>query len=152
MNTLTNIQINDLLKNVINYKGCFSKDELRTKLKEGFYVVNLQNKNDGIGTHWCGLYVSQNYDIYFDSYGVICPENLEKLLTRLHYNHKMIQALNSSSCGYYVILFILHMNKFNINSDMLINKFNDFINIFNKNTLLNEKILKNELIKYNISM
>jgi hypothetical protein len=152
MNTLTNIQIDEMLKNIKNYYGCFSKDEIRTKLKEGFYVINLQNRNDGDGTHWCILYITNHYQLWFDSYGFICPENIDKLCNKLVFSEKMVQSLDSSSCGYYVILFILNMNQYNINDRNLINKYNDFINLFSKDTKLNERILKNELIKYNIIM
>jgi len=152
MNTLTNIQIDKLLKNIKNYKGCYSKDNIRTKLKEGYYVINLQDSNDGDGSHWCCLYVSKYYDLYFDSYGFICPENIEQLCDKLIYSQKMIQSLNSSSCGYYVVLFILYMNKFNINDKLLIVKYNNFINLFNKDEMINDKILKTELSKYNIIM
>jgi hypothetical protein len=152
MNTLTNIQIDELLKPVKNYKGCFSKDEIRTKLKEGYYIINLQNSKEGSGTHWTCLYVTKYYDLWFDSYGFICPENIEKLCNKLIYNSKMIQSLDSSSCGYYVILFIMYMNKFDINDNMLIVKYNDFCNQFKNDTKLNERILKNELTKFNINM
>jgi len=152
MNTLTNIQIDKLLKNIKNYKGCYSKDNIRTKLKEGYYVINLQDSNEGDGSHWCCLYVSKYYDLYFDSYGFICPENIEQLCDKLIYSQKMIQSLNSSSCGYYVVLFILYMNKFNINDKLLIVKYNNFINLFNKDEMINDKILKTELSKYNIIM
>jgi hypothetical protein len=152
MNTLTNIQIDALLKNIKNYKGCFSKDEIRTKLADGYYVINLQDSNDGNGSHWCCLFVSKYFDLYFDSYGFICPENIEQLCDKIIYSEKMLQSLNSSSCGYYVILFIMYMNKFDINDKMLIVKYNNFINLFNNDVNMNDKILKNELSKYNITM
>ena len=152
MNTLTNIQIDDLLEYIKHYKGCFSKDEIRTKLKEGYYVINLQNSKEGNGTHWCCLYVTKYYDFWFDSYGFICPENIERLCDKLVYSSKMIQPLNSSSCGYYVVLFIMFMNRYDINDNLLIVKFNDFLNLFKTDVKLNEIILKNELLKYNIIM
>lgn len=152
MNTLTNIQINKTLNSIKNFNGCYSKDEIRTKLNDGYYVINLQDSDKGNGSHWCCLYVSKYFDLYFDSYGFICPENIEKLCDRLIYNNTMIQSLDSSSCGYYVILFIMYMNKFDINDKMLIVKYNNFINLFNNDVKMNDKILKNELLKFDIIM
>ena len=46
----------------------FSRDNL-TKIKDGAYVINLDEYSD-IGTHWVALYVNNNSVTYFDSFGV----------------------------------------------------------------------------------
>ena len=61
-NTLSNFQINDYLKNVLNFRGCFYKNELPDKLFNGFYIINLDNGSHG-GTHWTVLYIG-NYVSY----------------------------------------------------------------------------------------
>ena len=147
---LSNIQINNILKNVKNYKGCYSKDELKTDLDKGYYVVNLQNYNDGNGSHWCVLYKTKYFDFWFDSFGIGPPLNIEKLCHKLIYNTQDIQDLDSCSCGHYCIYYIMFMSNYDINSRNLINKHNNFVNLFSKDTKMNEIILRTFLNKQKI--
>jgi hypothetical protein len=73
---LTNIQLNDILRDVKNYNGCYSKDKLPNKLKCGFYIINLESyyKKNGKGTHWVCFYYSPSCSLYFDSMGFVAPE------------------------------------------------------------------------------
>ena len=48
--------------------GVSSRDNLRNKIKDGAYVINLDEYSD-IGTHWIALWVNNNVT-YFDSFGV----------------------------------------------------------------------------------
>lgn len=141
MNELSNFDIDRIIKNydLQNvYKGCYSKDQLK-ELQTGFYIINLQSSTDGNGTHWCCLYVvNPVYSCWFDSFGFYPPEDIEDLLKNYDYNDKDIQNINSSACGYYCIAFIKFMRgKTNPKK-----AFNTFINLFNKNTAYNDKILK----------
>ena len=43
----------------------FSRDNLPNKIKDGAYVINLDEYSD-IGTHWVALYVKNNDITYFD--------------------------------------------------------------------------------------
>ena len=43
-------------------------------MMDGPFVINLDKYSD-IGTHWVALYVQNNNDTYFDSFGV---ENIPK--------------------------------------------------------------------------
>lgn len=138
---LSNIDIlNILSKNNIKINGVFSKD-LLPELKKGFYIINIQNSNDGNGTHWTCLYYGDN-NIYFDSFGSPAPVEVQENLKDYFYNDKQIQNINSSACGYYCIAFI----KFMLKNDKTQKDFQKFLDVFKTNSKHNDIILKN-LIK-----
>ena len=69
-NALSNIDIINILKSQkIKINGVFMKDELPSKLKRGFYVINLQSSNVGNGSHWTALYYRPKKSFYFDAFG-----------------------------------------------------------------------------------
>lgn len=144
MNTLTNHLINDILYKLINnYDGCYMSDQGKFIKNNNYYVYNLHNSNQR-GSHWVGLYKGKNISYYFDSFGFVCDKEIEKYIKPYKYNKIQIQDINSSSCGYFCIAFIIFM-KYNNNN------INNFINMFNKDNIkLNEFILYNYLKKYNI--
>ena len=56
-------------ENESRFNGVYSTDNLRNKIKDGAYVINLDEYSD-IGTHWIALYVKNNVVTYFDSFKV----------------------------------------------------------------------------------
>ena len=56
-------------ENESRINGVYSKDNLPNKIKDGAYVINLDEYSD-IGTHWIALCVKNNDITYFDSFGV----------------------------------------------------------------------------------
>ena len=56
-------------ENESRFNGVYSKDNLPNKIKDGAYVINLDEYSD-IVTHWIALYVKNNDITYFDSFGV----------------------------------------------------------------------------------
>ena len=56
-------------ENESRFNGVYSRDNLPKTIKNGAYVINLDEYAD-IGTHWIALYVKDNEVIYFDSFGV----------------------------------------------------------------------------------
>lgn len=140
MNELSNFDILKILdKKNIPINGVFSKDRLPS-LKKGFYVINIQNSDEGSGTHWtCLLYDNDDENIYFDSFGFPAPMEVQQHLKSYIYNDKQIQNLDSTACGYYVISFIKYMH----NKKNKLESFNKFLNIFKTNKLHNDVILKN---------
>ena len=72
----------------------------------------MQDSDDGVGTHWLGYFndPKDKYIMYFDSFGVEPPEEIEKWLKStkkdILYNTSQIQNIKSVLCGYYVIYFI----------------------------------------------
>ena len=84
--------------------GCFTPEEL-TELKKGNYIINLNGHS-----HWCGL-ICDDTCVWFDSFGFPPPDRIEKLMpTPYIFNPYDIQALPSSSCGFYVVAFLKWMN------------------------------------------
>ena len=66
---LTNFEIWKYYQNEFRFNGVYSRDTLSNKIKDGAYVINLDETSD-IGTHWIALYVLNNNVAYFDSSGV----------------------------------------------------------------------------------
>ena len=66
---LANFEIQKYYENEPRFIGVFSRDNLPKKIKDGAYVINLDEYRD-IGTHWIALFCKKNEIIYFDSFGV----------------------------------------------------------------------------------
>ena len=56
-------------ENDSRFNGVYSRDNLPNKIRNGAYVINLDEYSD-IGTHWVALYVKNNDTTYFDRVGV----------------------------------------------------------------------------------
>ena len=117
------------------------KNELPSKLKRGFYVINLQSSTDGNGTHWTALYYDSKHSYYFDPFGFLAPTEVEQKLNEYTFNNKQIQNLKSTACGYYCIAFIIFMNK-RKNKKL---GFIIFVDEFSTDTKKNDKLLYNYL-------
>ena len=62
-------------QNEPNFNGIFSRNNLPLKIKDGTYVINLDEYAD-VGTYWISLFCKENEIAYFDSFGVEhVPEN-----------------------------------------------------------------------------
>ena len=66
---LTNFEIKDYYGNEPRFSGVYSRDNLPKIIKNGGYVINLDEYAD-VSTRWIALYVKNNEVIYFDSFGV----------------------------------------------------------------------------------
>ena len=76
-----------------------------TKVKDGAYVINLDEYSD-IGTRWVALYVQNNNVTYFDSFGVEhIPKEIKAFINNknIKINIFRIQAHHSVMCGYFVL-------------------------------------------------
>jgi hypothetical protein len=138
-NTTSNIDLIDILNktNINNFNGVYPKDRLNKPLKNGFYIINLQDSG-GTGTHWTALYkINDGFSLYWDSFGFPAPENIEDIVYKYEYNKKQIQDIDSTSCGFYCVAFI----KFMYNKQDKLTAFNTFCNLFGTNTKDNEFIL-----------
>ena len=69
LHPLTNFEIQEYYQNEPRFNGVFSRDNLGSAVKNGAYVINLDEYHD-IGTHWVALYVTNKTIMYFDSFGV----------------------------------------------------------------------------------
>ena len=66
---LTNFEIQEYYQNEPRFNGVFSRDNLPNNIKNGAYVINLDEYYD-IGTHCVALYVNNKTITYFDSFRV----------------------------------------------------------------------------------
>ena len=105
---LTNFDFMRYYKDNPKFGSVYSRDNL-PRLKESFYIVNLDDKG-GPGTHWVVVYNLGKNCIYFDSFGVSPPEEvLDKMREtgkQLVMNSYRIQDLASINCGFYCIYII----------------------------------------------
>ena len=67
--SLTNSEIRKYYENEPRFNGLYSRDNLPKAIKNGAYVINLDEYAD-VGTNWIALCVKNNEVIYFDSFGV----------------------------------------------------------------------------------
>ena len=66
---LTNIEIINYYENEPRFNGVYSRDKLPKVLKNGAYVINLDEYKN-TGTHWIVLFMKNNKVSYFDSFVV----------------------------------------------------------------------------------
>jgi hypothetical protein len=125
----------------------------KIKPQKGCYIINLQDSDNGNGSHWTALIITDKNALYFDSFGISIPSDILHFIWR--YNKKSsviysidgIQSIKSVYCGWYCIYFLYFItvqhNK-NKNYRYLMNKHNSIYNLDTK--YLNDRILK-RLIK-----
>ena len=127
---LTNFEIQKYYQNEPRFNGVYSRDNLPNKIKDGAYVINLDEYSD-IGTHWVALYVYNVNVTYFDSFGVNhIPKEIKAFIDRslsITTNIFRIQAYDSIMCGYFCIGFI----DFTLKGKTL----TEFTNLFSQNNL-----------------
>ena len=110
---LTNFEIMKYYENESRFNGVYSRDNLPNKIKDGAYVINLDEYSD-IGTHWVALWVNNNNVTYFDSFGVeYIPKEIIKFIENrnIKTNIFRIQAYDSIMCWYFCIGFVDFMFK-----------------------------------------
>ena len=66
---LANFEIQKYYKNEPRFNGVFSRNNLPKKIKDGAYVINLDEYAD-VGMHWIALFFNRYEIVYFDSFGV----------------------------------------------------------------------------------
>ena len=108
---LTNFEIQAYYQNEPRFIGVYSRDNLLDEIKDGVYVINLDEYSD-IGTHWIALYVNNKTVTYFSSFGI---EHISKEVKKFVDNKNTIanifriQAYDSVMRGYFCIGFIDYM-------------------------------------------
>ena len=102
----------------------FSRNNLPKKIKDGAYVINLDEQAD-IGTHWIALFCNGNEIVYFDCFGIEhVPKEIKEFIRNknIKTNIFQVQANNAVMCGYICIRFIDFM--------LVGKKLTDFTNLF----------------------
>ena len=60
---LTNFEMQKYYENEPRFNGVFSRDNLHQKIKDGAYVINLDEYKDA-GTHWIALFCRKKTKIF----------------------------------------------------------------------------------------
>ena len=105
---LTNFEIQEYYQNEPRFNGVFSRNNLPLKIKDGAYVINLDEYAD-VGTHWIALFCNRNEIVYFGSFGVEhVPEEIKEFLgsKNIIANIFGVQTNNSVMCGSFCNRFI----------------------------------------------
>ena len=103
------------LKIPIDKGGVLSRDEIVPhNHKAGVFIFNLEPLYMS-GSHWVSTHIENGKINYFDSFGLPPFQELvnhakEKNLTLIHQNNQ-IQALNTTTCGYFCLYFLNEMNR-----------------------------------------
>ena len=129
---LTNFEIQKYYENEPRFNGVFSRNNLPKKIKDGAYIINLDEYED-VGTHWIALFCNKNTVIYFNCFGVEqAPEEIKKFIGNkgnkdIKANIFQVQGNDSIMCGYFCIGFI----------DFILEgkKFPDYTNLFSPHDL-----------------
>lgn len=139
MSILSNFDLQKIL-NKLNIKNVkiISKDE-KYDNPYNKYIINLHDYNKP-GSHW----VSLIDNFYFDSYGLIAPNEIEHHLNNeYYYNDHQYQHLKATNCGWYALYFHLYFNNKKINKDNFKIFLNQFNIINNNDELIINNILNN---------
>ena len=121
---LTNFERQKYYQNKPRFNGVFPRNYLPKKLKDGAYVINLDEHAD-VGTHWIALFCNKNEIVYFDSFGVEhIPEEIKEFVgnKNIKANIFRVQANDSIISGYFCIGFIDFM--------LASKKLTDYTNMF----------------------
>ena len=122
-------------QNEPRFNGVYSRDNLPDKIKDGAYVINLDEYSD-VGTQWIVLYVNTKTVTYFDSFGVEpIPKEIKKFINNKNIitNFFKIQAYDSVMCACFCIGFIDFMLKGN--------NLTNFTNLFSSNNFKKRMII-----------
>ena len=106
--SLKNFEMQRHFQNEPRFIGVFSRNNLPKKIKDGTYVINLDECAD-VGTHWVALFYNRNEIVYFDSFGVEhVPEEIKEFIGNKNTKANIfrVQANDSVMCGYFCIGFI----------------------------------------------
>jgi hypothetical protein len=148
MNTLSSLDLEQMIRQYglqDDFNGIYSKDLLPSTLVKGWYIINLENHDEGNGTHWTCFKITNNkINIYFDSFNFVAPKIVDEKIKPYIYNDKQIQDVTSSACGWYCIACINYVEKHNVIAGDIL-AFKDFVNGFSKNQDYNDGILQRYL-------
>ena len=108
---LTNFEIKMYYQNQPRFNGVYSGNNLPKKIKDGAYVINLDEYADVV-THWIALFYNSetvwSETVYFDSFGVeYLPKEIKEFIgnKNIKANIFWVQANNSVMCGYFCITY-----------------------------------------------
>jgi hypothetical protein len=147
-NMLSNFEIEDICRNMgLDCVGVYSKDRLPKYKTYGGYYVNLQNYEDGNGTHFTFFFLDSHpgrpaSSIYFDSFGMPPPLEVENFMGKdIMYNTRDIQDLQSKRCGWFCIALHYFLTYDQDSNKSLLDNYADFLSTWSFKSKTNDNIL-----------
>ena len=114
---MSNIDLKQWVKQlgIKHFKGIYSRDSVPNQiLNNEVGIINLDSQI-GPGTHWVAYTNGKNRAEYFDSFGLIMPnEVMTYLMTSgkpIFYSGDEIQERDSVLCGYWCLYYLLERQK-----------------------------------------
>lgn len=149
---LSNYDIETICNNLrLDLRGVFSKDRLPKHRRVGSYYVNLEDFDDGEGSHWVMFRIFDNGKaIYFDPFGVLPPKEVQDFLLPFKpfaTSNRHIQDNKSTKCGYFCIACDYFFTYDAIKKRDVDENFDDFLNMFSTDKLKNDRIVMEYLRK-----
>ena len=98
-----------------HFRGIYSRDSLpKSILQYEVGIINLDTRL-GIGTHWVAYRNGSHHGEYFDSFGLIMPDEIKTYLMTsgksIYYSGDEIQERDSVLCGYWCLYYLLERQK-----------------------------------------
>lgn len=94
------------------FKGVFMRDGLKGKSSQNESLVLNLDDSIGPGTHWVCLFIKNGVNIYFDSFGLKPPLELQKYCDKpIVYQSHQLQSNNQVICGHYCIYVLFRLSK-----------------------------------------
>ena len=114
---LSNIDLLNWVKKlgIKHFRGIYSRDALPPKmLKNEVGIINLDSQI-GPGTHWVAYRNGEKHAEYFDSFGLIMPNEVMNYLRtsgkQIFYSGDEIQERDSVLCGYWDLYYLLERQR-----------------------------------------
>ena len=114
---LSNIDLLNWVKKlgIKHFRGIYSRDALPPKmLKNEVGIINLDSQI-GPGTHWVAYRNGEKHAEYFDSFGLIMPNEVMNYLgtsgKKKFYSGDEIQERDSVLCGYWDLYYLLERQR-----------------------------------------
>lgn len=165
---LTNFDIEELCNRLdLDLVLIDCKDKLKDyPIQIGSYYINLQDSNEGDGTHWvyARVYEDLNYNsdeedderlvdpfgletlscLYFDPFGLDMPKDVSEYFEYfkpIPYNNRQIQNIRSTQCGWYCVACDYDLTHRRVNNKVL-DDFEEFIDLWSSEPKDNLTLLK----------
>ena len=88
------------------------RDELKGRVSQNESLVLNLDESVGPGTHWVCLFRKNCENVYFDSYGLKPPIELQKYCGKpILYQSHQLQNYEQIICGHYCIYVLFKLSK-----------------------------------------
>ena len=114
---ITNLYIDQLMNKISSsYRGTFPCDTIPHFFDENVSLIINLSRHDEEGSHLISVYIFKRKIIYFDPFGIksnntYINKYLSKYNKKIIYSKKPVQHILSSHCGFFVMSFILFIEK-----------------------------------------